>query len=227
MKPLILVVEDEAALVEMLRYNLEAEGYRVAEAGDGEQALVLVAEEMPDLVLLDWMLPQVSGIEVCRRLKRAPSTRRIPIILLTARGEEEDTIRGLDTGADDYIVKPFALSLLLARIRAVLRRTRPALSEEKLQRGDLVVDLSAHRVIRAGTEVHLGPTEYRLLRHLMEHPARVFSREQLLDAVWGRDSYVEPRTVDVHVRRLRKALNTEGHPDAIRTVRAAGYALGL
>jgi two-component system phosphate regulon response regulator PhoB len=227
MKPLILVVEDEAALVEMLRYNLEAEGYRVAEAGDGEQALVLVAEESPDLILLDWMLPQVSGIEVCRRLKRAPSTRHIPIILLTARGEEEDTIRGLDTGADDYIVKPFALSLLLARIRAVLRRTRPALSEEKLQRGDLIVDLSAHRVIRAGTEVHLGPTEYRLLRHLMEHPARVFSREQLLDAVWGRDSYVDPRTVDVHVRRLRKALNTEGHPDAIRTVRAAGYALGL
>ncbi len=227
MKPLILVVEDEAALVEMLRYNLEAEGYRVAEAGDGEQALVLVAEESPDLILLDWMLPQVSGIEVCRRLKRAPSTRHIPIILLTARGEEEDTIRGLDTGADDYIVKPFALSLLLARIRAVLRRTRPALSAEKLQRGDLIVDLSAHRVIRAGTEVHLGPTEYRLLRHLMEHPARVFSREQLLDAVWGRDSYVDPRTVDVHVRRLRKALNTEGHPDAIRTVRAAGYALGL
>jgi len=227
MKPLILVVEDEAALVEMLRYNLEAEGYRVAEAGDGEQALVLVAEESPDLVLLDWMLPQVSGIEVCRRLKRAPSTRHIPIILLTARGEEEDTIRGLDTGADDYIVKPFTLSLLLARIRAVLRRTRPALSADKLQRGDLIVDLSAHRVIRAGTEVHLGPTEYRLLRHLMEHPARVFSREQLLDAVWGRDSYVEPRTVDVHVRRLRKALNTEGHPDAIRTVRAAGYALGL
>ena len=227
MKPLILVVEDEAALVEMLRYNLEAEGYRVAEAGDGEHALVLVAEEAPDLVLLDWMLPQVSGIEVCRRLKRAHSTRHVPVILLTARGEEEDTIRGLDTGADDYIVKPFALSLLLARIRAVLRRTRPALSEEKLQRGDLVVDLSAHRVIRAGTEVHLGPTEYRLLRHLMEHPARVFSREQLLDAVWGRDSYVEPRTVDVHVRRLRKALNTEGHPDAIRTVRAAGYALGL
>jgi len=227
MKPLILVVEDEAALVEMLRYNLEDEGYRVAEAGDGEQALVLVAEEPPDLVLLDWMLPQVSGIEVCRRLKRAPSTRHIPIILLTARGEEEDTIRGLDTGADDYIVKPFALSLLLARMRAVLRRTRPALSEDKLQRGDLIVDLSAHRVIRAGTEVHLGPTEYRLLRHLMEHPARVFSREQLLDAVWGRDSYVDPRTVDVHVRRLRKALNTEGHPDAIRTVRAAGYALGL
>ena len=227
MKPLILVVEDEAAMVAMLRYNLEAEGYRVAEAGDGEQALVLVAEEPPDLVLLDWMLPQVSGLEVCRRLKRGRNTRDIPIVLLTARGEEEDTVRGLDTGADDYVVKPFALSLLLARIRAVLRRTRPAFAEEQLERGDLIVDQGAHRVTRAGAEVHLGPTEYRLLRHLMEHPGRVFSREQLLDAVWGRDSYVEPRTVDVHIRRLRKALNTDGRPDVIRTVRSAGYALGL
>lgn len=227
MKPTILIVEDEAAMVAMLRYNLEAEGYLVAEANDGEQALVLIAEEPPDLVLLDWMLPELSGLEVCRRLQRGAATRDIPIILLTARGEEEDTIRGLDTGADDYIVKPFALSLLLARMRAVLRRARPALAWEQLERGDVVVDLGAHRVTRAGREAHLGPTEYRLLRHLMEHPGRVFSREQLLNAVWGRDAYVEPRTVDVHVRRLRKALNGEGKPDIIRTVRAAGYSLAL
>lgn len=225
MKPLVLIVEDEAALVTLLRYNLEGEGFRVAEANDGEQALVLAKEETPDIVLLDWMLPLMSGIEVCRQMRRIPATRDVPIILLTARGEETDKVRGLDSGADDYITKPFSPAELIARIRAVLRRSHPELEADSLAFEDLAMDLVAHRVRRGSREVHLGPTEFRLLRHLLQNPGRVFSREQLLDAVWGRDVYVEPRTVDVHIRRLRKALNDGNESDLIRTVRSAGYAL--
>jgi len=225
MTPLILVVEDEAALVTLLRYNLEREGFRVAAARDGEEALLLAREQKPDLVLLDWMLPLLSGIEVCRQLRRIPETRAVPIIMLTARGEEGDKLRGLDSGADDYVTKPFSPTELVARVRAVLRRSRPALNGEVLTYEDLTMDLASHRVRRAGRDVHLGPTEFRLLRHLLEHQGRVFSREQLLDLVWGRDVYVEPRTVDVHIRRLRKALNGEDEIDLIRTVRSAGYAL--
>jgi two-component system phosphate regulon response regulator PhoB len=223
--PLVLVVEDEAALVTLLRYNLEREGFRVAEARDGEEAMLQIAEQMPDLVILDWMLPLMSGIEVCRQLRRLPETRRLPIVMLTARGEEGDKLRGLDAGADDYITKPFSPSELIARLRAVLRRTRPEREDETLKYQDLVMDLASHRVKRNGREVHLGPTEFRLLRHLLENQGRVFSREQLLDMVWGRDVYVEPRTVDVHIRRLRKAINNDNENDLIRTVRAAGYAL--
>jgi len=225
MKPLILVVEDEAPLVTLLRYNLEGAGFEVADAPDGEEALVSIAERKPDLILLDWMLPLVSGLEVCRQIRRKPDLRDIPIIMLTARGEEEDRIRGLDDGADDYVTKPFSPSELLARVRAVLRRTRPALSTEILRYDDLTMDITAHRVSRGNRQIHLGPTEFRLLRYLLEHPRRVFSREQLLDAVWGHDVYVEPRTVDVHIRRLRQALNGRNEQDLIRTVRAAGYAL--
>ncbi|HJQ59026.1 MAG TPA: phosphate regulon transcriptional regulator PhoB [Vineibacter sp.] len=223
----ILIVEDEAPLLELLRYNLERAGYRVSLAGDGEAAMRAVDEDRPDLVLLDWMLPLMSGIEVCRQLRRAPGTANIPIILLTARGEEHDRVRGLDAGADDYVSKPFSPAELIARIRAVLRRIRPALADEVLTYADLTMDLVQHRVTRQGKAVHLGPTEFRLLRHFMEHPGRVFSREQLLDSVWGRDIYIEARTVDVHIRRLRVALNLEGQPDLIRTVRAAGYALDI
>jgi two-component system phosphate regulon response regulator PhoB len=223
--PTILVVEDEAALVTLLRYNLEREGFRVIEAADGEEALLLAREEKPDLVLLDWMLPLLSGIEVCRQLRRLPETRGVPIIMLTARGEEGDKLRGLDSGADDYVTKPFSPSELIARVRAVMRRAHPAMENETLQYEDLIMDLAAHRVRRNGRDVHLGPTEFRLLRHLLEHQGRVFSREQLLDQVWGQDVYVEPRTVDVHIRRLRKALNIDEEPDLIRTVRSAGYAL--
>ena len=225
MKPAILIVEDEAALTAMLRYNLEREGFRVAEANDGEEAMVAVAESKPDLILLDWMLPHLSGIDLCRQLRRGAGTRDIPIIIVTARGEEADKIRGLNTGADDYVTKPFSPQELVARVRAVLRRARPALGDATLRHRDLTMDLSAHRVRRAGRDVHLGPTEFRLLRHFMEHPGRVFSREQLLDAVWGRDVEVELRTVDVHIRRLRQALNLGHDTDAIRTVRSAGYAL--
>ena len=225
--PLVLVVEDEAALVTLLRYNLEREGFRVAEARDGEEAMLQIAEQMPDLVVLDWMLPLMSGIEVCRQLRRLPETRRLPIVMLTARGEEGDKLRGLDAGADDYVTKPFSPSELIARLRAVLRRSRPECDGETLQYQDLVMDLASHRVRRNGHEVHLGPTEFRLLRHLLENQGRVFSREQLLDMVWGRDVYVEPRTVDVHIRRLRKAINADEETDLIRTVRAAGYALDL
>ena len=225
MKPSILVAEDEGALVTLLRYNLEREGYRVLEAQDGEEALLVAAEEKPDLVLLDWMLPQLSGIEVCRRLRGRQETRNVPIIMLTARGEETDRIRGLDTGADDYMTKPFSMTELLARLRAVLRRIRPSLAEDVVRSGDIEMDRAAHRVRRAGKEVHLGPTEYKLLEHLIQHPGRVFSREQLLDAVRGSDVYVEARTVDVHVGRLRKALGVEGVRDPVRTVRSAGYAL--
>jgi two-component system phosphate regulon response regulator PhoB len=227
LKPLLLIVEDEAALVELLRYNFEKEGFRVAVAMDGEAALVAVAEARPDIMVLDWMLPHVSGLEVCRQIRRKADTRDVPIIMLTARGEESDRIRGLDTGADDYLTKPFSMSELIARIRAVLRRIRPGLADDRLNHGDIVIDRVAHRVRRAGNEIHLGPTEFRLLDHLMQHPGRVFSREQLLDAVWGSDVYVEARTVDVHVGRLRKALNVEGTVNPIRTVRSAGYSLDL
>lgn len=225
MKPLVLVVEDEAALVTLLRYNLEREGYRVIEAGDGEEALVLTEEETPDIVLLDWMLPLMSGIEVCRRIRRTPAGRDLPIIMLTAKGEEGDKVRGLESGADDYVTKPFSPAELIARMRAVLRRVQPGMSSEMLEFEDLIMDLAAHRTRRGPRDIHLGPTEFRLLRHLMQHPGRVFSREQLLDSVWGRDIYVEPRTVDVHIRRLRKALNNDQDIDLIRTVRSAGYAL--
>ena len=225
MKPLILIVEDEAPIVTLLRYNLEREGFRVIEAGDGEEALLLAAERKPDLILLDLMLPLLSGIEVCRRLRRSTEAKTVPIIMLTASGEEGDRVRGLNSGADDYITKPFSPSELIARVRAVLRRARPSTEEETLRYGDLLMDLAAHRVKRSSRYVHLGPTEFRLLRHFLEHPGRVFSREQLLDTVWGPDVYVEPRTVDVHIRRLRKALNAEQDDDLIRTVRSAGYAL--
>jgi two-component system phosphate regulon response regulator PhoB len=226
--PHILVVEDEDALSTLLQYNLDKEGYDVVVASDGEEALTLVSEKLPDLVVLDWMLPKVSGIEVCRRLRQRSESRNVPIIMLTARGEESDRIRGLDTGADDYVVKPFAMSELSARIRAVLRRIRPGLAEDRVRCGDLVIDRVAHRVKRSGKEIHLGPTEFRLLDYLMQHPGRVFSREQLLDAVWGSDVYVEARTVDVHIGRLRKALNRDDSElDPIRTVRSAGYSLDV
>ena len=224
-KPLVLIVEDEASLVTLLRYNLEKEGYRVCEAGDGEEALTVLAERKPDLVLLDWMLPSLSGIEVCRQLRRKPATRDLPVIMLTARGEEGDKIRGLNTGADDYLTKPFSLPELLARVRALLRRAQPVQQKGMLSWGDISMDLAAHRVTRGGRAIHLGPTEFRLLQFFMQHPGTVFSREELLDAVWGPDIYVEPRTVDVHIRRLRKALNCDTETDIIRTVRAAGYAL--
>lgn len=227
MKPHILVVEDEDSLSTLLQYNLEKEGYDVAVAADGEEALLLVEERLPDLIVLDWMLPKVSGIEVCRRLRQKGESRNVPVIMLTARGEETDRIRGLDTGADDYVVKPFSMTELAARIRAVLRRLRPGLAEDRVRCGDIVIDRVAHRVKRDGAEIHLGPTEFRLLDYLMQHPGRVFSREQLLDAVWGSDVYVEARTVDVHIGRLRKALNVAEAEDPIRTVRSAGYSLDL
>jgi two-component system phosphate regulon response regulator PhoB len=226
-QPYVLVMEDEDALATLLQYNLEKEGYQVVIAGDGEEGLVQVDERLPDLILLDWMLPKVSGIEVCRRIRGRPETRNVPIIMLTARGEESDRVRGLDTGADDYLTKPFSMTELIARIRAVLRRIRPGLADDRVGHGDIVIDRVAHRVKRAGKEVHLGPTEFRLLDYFMQHPGRVFSREQLLDAVWGSDVYVEARTVDVHVGRLRKALNLPETVDPIRTVRSAGYALDL
>jgi len=225
MTPHVLVIEDEDALSALLQYNLDKEGYSVSIAADGEEGLVLIDEKAPDLVVLDWMLPKVSGVEVCRRLRARPETRNLPIIMLTARGEESDRIRGLDTGADDYLTKPFSMTELLARLRAVMRRIRPSLAPDTVAIGDIEMDRAAHRVRRAGREVHLGPTEYKLLDHLIQHPGRVFSREQLLDAVWGSDVYVEARTVDVHVGRLRKALNIEGVRDPIRTVRSAGYSL--
>jgi len=224
-KPLILIVEDEAPLVTLLRYNLEKEGFQVCEAGDGEEALVQISERTPDLVLLDWMLPLVSGIEVCRRIRRTPETRSLPVIILTARGEEADRVRGLDSGADDYVVKPFSPSELVARLRAVMRRAQPGSGQNVMRFADVEVDTAAHRVSRGGRAIHLGPTEFRLLRYMIAHPGRVFSREQLLDAVWGHDVYVEARTVDVHIRRLRKALNVDEAADVVRTVRSAGYAL--
>ena len=225
MRPAVLVVEDETALLTLLRYNLEKEGFTVSAAHDGEEALLQLKEAKPDAVLLDWMLPRVSGIEVCRQIRRTPAWRDLPVIMLTARGEEGDRVRGLDSGADDYVVKPFSPNELIARLRAVIRRARPSSNAETLRFSDLALDLSAHKVSRDSKPIHLGPTEFRLLRFLMERPGRVFSREQLLDAVWGRDAEVELRTVDVHIRRLRKALNGSGRTDVIRTVRAAGYAL--
>ncbi|MFO0291763.1 MAG: phosphate regulon transcriptional regulator PhoB [Rhodospirillales bacterium] len=225
MKTHILVIEDEAALVELIRYNLEKEGFRVSAANDGEEGLALLKESKPDLLVLDWMLPHVSGIEICRQIRRKTELRDLPVIMLTARGEEADRIRGLEVGADDYIIKPFSPSELVARIRAVLRRARPSGADEMLTYSGIAMDLAAHRVIRNGRSIHLGPTEFRLLRFFMERPGRVFTREPLLDGVWGRDLYVELRTVDVHIRRLRKAINGEGERDPIRTVRSAGYAL--
>ena len=223
----VLVVEDEAALADLLKYNLEKEGYRVSVANDGEEALVVADESAPDLVVLDWMLPKAPGIEVCRRLRARQDTRNTPIVMLTARTEESDRIRGLDVGADDYRTKPFSMNELLARLRAVMRRIRPGLADDKIVIGDITMDRVSHRVHRGSRDVHLGPTEFRILDHLMQHPGRVFSREQLLDAVWGSDVYVEARTVDVHIGRLRKALMVGEESDPIRTVRSAGYALDI
>ncbi len=225
MNPKVLIVEDDNNLVELLRYNFEKEGFDTVQTEDGEEALVLADEEKPDIIILDWMIANLSGIEVCRRLRRNPETANLPVIMLTARTDEADRIRGLDTGADDYITKPFSPRELIARVNAVLRRLRPAIAGSTLEYADIEMDLGAHKVVRGGKPVALGPTEFRLLRHFLEHPGRVFSREQLLDSVWGRDVYVEQRTVDVHIRRLRKAINEGGLPDLIRTVRSAGYAL--
>ena len=223
--PTVLLVEDDASLAELLVYHLERAGHIVKHTIDGEEALLLAREHTPDLVLLDWMIPNLSGIEVCRQLRRNQTTANVPIIMLTARGEEDDRVRGLETGADDYITKPFSPRELVARVGAVLRRVRPALAGELLRYADIEMDTAAHKVRRGGEPVNLGPTEFRLLRHLLEHPGMVFSRERLLDAVWGRDSDIEARTVDVHIRRLRVAINEGGKADIVRTVRSAGYAL--
>ena len=221
----MLLVEDDRALAELLVWHFERQGFVVRRTADGEEALLMAEEEVPDIVIADWMIEGVSGIEVCRRLRRRAATANVPIIMLTARGEETDRIRGLETGADDYVTKPFSPAELVARVNAVLRRVRPALAGERLVYCDLEMDVAAHKVRRGGRAVALGPTEFRLLRHLMEHPGRVFSRERLIETVWAHDSEIEARTVDVHVRRLRKALNQGGLPDPIRTVRSAGYAL--
>jgi two-component system, OmpR family, phosphate regulon response regulator PhoB len=221
----LLLVEDDAALAELLTFHFRREDFEVVQTPDGEEALLLARERTPDIVLLDWMVESLSGIEVCRRLRRAPETQNVPIIMLTARGEEEDRVRGLETGADDYVTKPFSPRELVARVGAVLRRVRPALAGESLSFADIEMDTVGHKVRRAGQVVPLGPTEFRLLRHFLEHPGWVFSRERLLDAVWGHDSDIESRTVDVHIRRLRKAINLPGMPDLIRTVRSAGYSL--
>ncbi|VAV86905.1 Phosphate regulon transcriptional regulatory protein PhoB (SphR) [hydrothermal vent metagenome] len=225
MKTKILLIEDDESLTELIRYNLTQGGFTVHCEADGEEGLYASEESSPDLILLDWMLPNLSGIEICRRIRRNKATRNVPIIMLTARAEESDRIRGLDTGADDYVTKPFSPKELIARIKAVLRRIRPSLSGETLSFDDIILDAVSHKVTRGGKPIHLGPTEFRILRYFMENPARVFSREQLLDNIWGNDIYVESRTVDVHIRRLRKALNEEGMSDVIRTVRSAGYAL--
>ncbi len=221
----MLLVEDDPALAELVTWHFEREGFDVRRTPDGEEALLLAKEAAPDIVLLDWMIEGLSGIEVCRRLRRSSGTANVPIIMLTARGEEEDRVRGLETGADDYVTKPFSPRELVARVNAVLRRVRPALAGEALTYGDIEMDTVGHRVRRDGAVVPLGPTEFRLLRHFLEHPGWVFSRERLLDAVWGHDADIEARTVDVHIRRLRKAINAGGGPDVIRTVRSAGYAL--
>ena len=225
MRAKMLLVEDDAALAELVAWHFTKEGFDVRQTPDGEEALVMARETPPDIVLLDWMLESLSGIEVCRRLRRMPDTANVPIIMLTARGEEEDRIRGLETGADDYVTKPFSPRELIARVTAVLRRVRPALAGDSLAYADIEMDLVAHKVRRGGKGVALGPTEFRLLRHFLENPSRVFSRERLLDSVWGQDSDNELRTVDVHIRRLRKAMNEGDQPDIIRTVRSAGYAL--
>jgi len=225
-QPVIVLVEDESAQREVLSYNLEAEGFTVVPATSGDEALIVIREETPDLILLDWMLPGVSGIEVCRQIKARPETRGIPVVMISARSEELDRVRGLETGADDYVVKPYSVAELMARLRALLRRTRPAAMGEQLVFEDILLDAAEHRVYRAGKPVSLGPTEFRLLSTLMEKPGRVWSRESLLDRVWGRDIYVDTRTVDVHIGRLRKALMRDGGEDPVRTVRGAGYALG-
>jgi len=221
----LLLVEDDRALADLVTFHFERSGYDVSRTGDGEEALILADEYRPDIILLDWMIEGISGIEVCRRLRRRATSANTPIIMLTARGEESDRIRGFDTGADDYVTKPFSPRELVARVGAVLRRVRPALAGEQLAYADLEMDVAAHRVRRNGEQVTLGPTEFRLLKHFLEHPGRVFSRERLLDAVWSHDPDIDTRTVDVHVRRLRQALNFNGHPDLIRTVRSAGYSL--
>lgn len=222
----VLVVEDDIALSGLLEWNLKSEGYDVRVTGDGEEALLMVRESLPDAIILDWMIENVPGIEVCRQLRREKETARVPILMLTARGEEEDRIRGLKTGADDYVTKPFSPKELLARIEALLRRSRPALVGDVLVCGELELDPAAHRVRRDGEALHLGPTEFRLLRHLMERPGRVLSRQQLIDAVWGLDSEIDERTVDVHVRRLRKSIDRPGEESMVRTVRSAGYSIG-
>jgi two-component system phosphate regulon response regulator PhoB len=221
----MLLVEDDPALVELVTWHFDREGFEIRQTPDGEEALLLAKEAAPDIVLLDWMIEGLSGIEVCRRLRRSPGTANVPIIMMTARGEEEDRVRGLETGADDYVIKPFSPRELVARVHAVLRRVRPALAGESLTYADIEMDTVGHRVRRDGQIVPLGPTEFRLLRHFLEHPGWVFSRERLLDAVWGHDADIEARTVDVHIRRLRKAINIGAAPDLIRTVRSAGYAL--
>lgn len=225
-QPSVLLVEDEPAQREVLAYNLEAEGFRVVQAGNGEDALMLVDEDAPDIIILDWMMPELSGIEVCRRLKMRPETRSIPIIMLSARAEEVDRIRGLETGADDYVIKPYSVLELMARARVQLRRVRPSTIGVVLEWDDIRLDPETHRVYRGEKVLKLGPTEFRLLSTFMEKPGRVWSREQLLDRVWGRDIYVDSRTVDVHIGRLRKSLMQHGGEDPLRTVRGAGYALG-
>lgn len=222
----VLIVEDEAPLAELLRYNLEAEGFEVGHAATGEEAELMVAEDRPDLVVLDWMLPSFSGVELCRRIRARQETRAIPILMLTARGEESDRVRGLSTGADDYVVKPFSLPELMARVKAILRRSSPERMADVIKSGEIELDRAAHRVTRSGREVRLGPTEFRLLEFMMQSPGRVLSREQLLDGVWGRETYIDERTVDVHIGRLRKALVRGKERDPIRTVRGAGYVFG-
>ena len=225
-QPTVLVVEDEPAQLEVLIYNMEAEGFRVLSADNGEDALLLVAENTPDIIVLDWMMPQISGIEVCRRLKTRSETRSIPVIMLSARSEEIDRVRGLEIGADDYVTKPYSIVELMARVRAHLRRTRAAAVGERLNFKDIVLNSETHKVFRADKPLKLGPTEFRLLSTFMEKPGRVWTRDQLLDRVWGRDIYVDTRTVDVHIGRLRKALCQHGGQDPLRTVRGTGYALG-
>ena len=227
MKAHILIVEDEPSLSELLAYNFDSAGFKASIVSEGDEALPTILDELPDLIILDWMLPNLSGIEICRQIRQHPDIKKTPIIMLTAKGEEAERIRGLETGADDYVIKPFSPSELIARIKAVLRRTHPEKSADLLEFQDITMNLAEHRVSRAGTNVHLGPTEYRLLRVFLEKPGRVFSRDQLLDQVWGRDIYVETRTVDVHIRRLRKALETPGTENLIRTIRAAGYSIDV
>lgn len=224
-KPHILLVEDDAALAELISFHFKKQGYKISQTPDGEEALLIVSEQQPDIVVLDWMIDNLSGIEVCRRLRRNNETANIPIIMMSARGEEEDRVRGLDIGADDYLTKPFSPRELIARVNAVLRRMRPALAGGTLTYADIEMDTVAYKVKRSGKTIALGPTEFRLLRHFLEHPGWVFSRERLLDAVWGNESDIEIRTIDVHIRRLRKAINVDGKSDIIRTVRSAGYAL--
>ena len=225
MQPSVLIVEDDTALSELLQWHFNSEGYDVRATPDGEDALIMVREELPDLIVLDWMIESLSGVEVCRQLRKAKESARVPIMMLTARGEEEDKIRGLKTGADDYLTKPFSPRELLARAEALLRRSRPALAGEMLAFADLELDPAAHRVKRGGEVLHLGPTEFRLLRHFMEKPRRVHSRQQLIDAVWGMDKEIDERTVDVHIRRLRQAIERPGGTELIRTVRSAGYSM--